>query len=81
MGQFNTGFNFRDFINYYVMEIFPAGVATRKLTIRARDRVFVDEGFEGFVETQFDAPISSFWLDTFVTDTYPYDVLYLSLEE
>ena len=63
------------------MEVFPAGTATRELTIRARNRVFVDEGFEEFVGTQFDAPISSFWLDTFITDTYPYDVLYLSLEE
>lgn len=81
MGQFNISFSFKDFVNYYIMEIFPTGVATRKLNIRARDRVFVDEGFEEFTGTQFDAPISSFWLDTFVTDEWPYDVLDLNLEE
>ncbi len=60
MGQSNTSFSFSNFINYYIMEVFPAGTATRELTIRARNRVFVDEGFEEFVGTQFDAPISSF---------------------
>jgi len=80
MGQSNIFSYINNFISYYITCIFPGFKETDYIL---RNKLFCyrsydDDEFE-FVE--FDEPISLLWVDTFMADTYPDDVLHLIPEE